>query len=78
MNWRWIAPPLVVVAAIEAIFALAAYGSGTWNLQHTEVLHRWDAVREVCLIFVPMFLGGCALFVGLVIASMEWASRGGR
>lgn len=78
MTWRWIVPILFAIAVIEAAAGLAAYDSGTWNLTHTEVLHRWDAVREVCLVFMPIFLGGVVLLVGLFIAMLEWASRGRR
>jgi hypothetical protein len=78
MNWRWIVPAVFALAAIEVTVGWMAYSSGTWNLHHTEVLYRWDAVREVCLIFAPIILGGVAVFGGLFFLLLGWAAGGRR
>lgn len=78
MNWRWIIPTALAFAFIEFVAGIAAYSSATWNFQRTEVLTGWAAVREVCLIFMPLTLGGCAVFLVLFIAALNWANRGDR
>lgn len=78
MNWRWIVSVLIGFAFIEVTAGCAAYGSSTWNLGHTEVLTGWDAVRLVCLVFVPLMLLGLGVFGALLIAALQWASGGRR
>jgi hypothetical protein len=78
MNWRWIIPAALALAAVEALAGLAAYSSMTWNLRHTEVLTGWAAVREVCLVFMPLTVGILAVGSGLVALAVRWAWRGRR
>ena len=78
MNWRWIVPGLLIFGLIEVLMGIAAYGSNTWNLSHTEVLTGWAAVREVCLVFMPLFFGPVLVFGALIWLALVWASGGRR
>jgi hypothetical protein len=78
VNRRWIVPVALALAVIEIPMGVAAYGSKTWNLSHTEVLTGWPAVREVCLVFVPLFVVPVLLGAAVLAAAISWAMRGGR
>lgn len=78
MNWRWTAVAAAAFAIFEILMGFAAYGSSTWNHDHTEVLTRWAAVREVCLIFAPAFTATIGLSATLLVAAIRWAMRGDR
>jgi hypothetical protein len=78
MNWRWTVPVLLGVALLELGAGVMAYNTSTWDLSHTEVLTGWAAVREVCLVFVPLFLAAVLPVAGLLLLAVGWSMRGGR
>jgi hypothetical protein len=75
MSWRWIVPALALFAVIELTMGILAYNTPSWNLSHTEAVSGWAGVREVCLLFVPIFLGIVLLGAFLVGVAVLWARR---
>jgi hypothetical protein len=71
--WRLLVPLALLLAFVDVVSGFAAYSSSTWNWSHTEVLTHWAAVREVCLVFFPIFTGALLVGGGLVALTLRWA-----
>jgi hypothetical protein len=63
---------VIGLLTLDLLAGLAAYGTPTWNLGHTQVLIGWAAVRHVCLIVVPVSYGVVTGAVALAL----WVLKG--